>query len=119
MLKYFHGHPKLLGLESTILTNNLPDLTVLCLALPFHLWEGSNHTDSSVVDYAKPFQMLFVSSIFFLRHTQKASSMRRSLSLLAVTFWILLINTNLMNEEKGEDTLSMMLSMVREGLERF
>lgn len=69
------------------------------------------------VGYAKPFQMLFVSSIVLLRHAQRASIMRRSLSLL-VTSWVLLININLMNEEKGEDTLSMMLSMVPEGLEK-
>ena len=70
------------------------------------------------VDYDNPLQMLFISSIVLLRHAQKANSMRRTLSLFAVTLLVLLINIDLMNEEKGEDTLSVMISMVPEGLEK-
>lgn len=63
--------------------------------------------------------MLFISSIILLTHAQKISSMRkRTLPLFAVTSWILLINISLMNEKKGEDTLSMMISMVAEVLEK-
>lgn len=44
--------------------------------------------------------------------------MVRTLSLFAVTLLVLLININLMNEEKGQDTLSMMILMVPERLDK-
>lgn len=44
--------------------------------------------------------------------------MERTLSLFAVTLLVLLININLMNEEKGQDTLSMMIFMVPERLDK-
>lgn len=39
---------------------------------------------------------------------------RKTLSLLAVTLWMLLININLMNEENREDILSVILPMCTE-----
>lgn len=91
----------------------------MCIPLAFDLWWAPITLTFLLVDYVKPFQMLFINSTLLLTHAQKVSSMRRrTLSLLAATSWMLLIIISLTNEEKGEDTLSLMLCMVAEGLEK-
>lgn len=102
-------------MQTTLLSSALPQL-LECHAPHSTLWSlGSNHIDLSVFWLCQAFPHVIDLFDCFINITQKVSTMRRkTLSLLAVTLWMLLININLMNEENREDILSVILPMCTE-----